>query len=79
MAKYLLNVVETYYVDTVDEALQMRDEFNDAAEYELNSFAYTTKVNKKTGDEHQIVKVKKIINTEKELNSGVQIKYGYNF
>ena len=46
--KYLLNVVETYRVDTVEEALAMRDEMNEAHEYELQSFQYTTKFNKKT-------------------------------
>ena len=35
MARYLLNVVETYRVPTVAEALEMRDEMNAAAEYEL--------------------------------------------
>jgi hypothetical protein len=36
--KYLLNVVETYRVDTVEEALAMRDEMASATEYELQSF-----------------------------------------
>lgn len=77
MARYLLNVVETYRVPTVNEALEMRDEMNAAAEYELQSFQYTTKFNKKTEEEYQIVKVKKIINTEKDPVSGVQVKYEY--
>lgn len=75
--KYLLNVVETYRVDTVDEALAMRDEMNEANEYELQSFQYTTKFNKKTEEEYQVVKVKKIINSEKEPTCGVQVKYEY--
>jgi hypothetical protein len=33
--KYLLNVVETYRVDTVEEALAMRDEMNENPMYEL--------------------------------------------
>ena len=77
MARYLLNVVETYRVPTVNEALEMRDEMNAAAEYELQSFQYTTTFNKKTEEEYQIVKVKKIINTEKDPVSGVQVKYEY--
>jgi hypothetical protein len=77
MARYLLNVVETYRVPTVNEALEMRDEMNAAAEYELQSFQYTTKFNKKTEEEYQIVKVKKVINTEKDPVSGVQVKYEY--
>ena len=77
MARYLLNVVETYKVDTVNEALEMRDAMNSAPEYELQSFQYTTKFNKKTEEEYQVVKVKKIINTEKDPVSGVQVKYEY--
>ena len=75
--KYLLNVVETYRVDTVEEALTMRDEMAAANEYELQSFQYTTKFNKKTEEEYQVVKAKKIINNEKEPNSGVGVTYAY--
>lgn len=75
--KYLLNVVETYRVDTVDEALAMRDEMAAATEYELQSFQYTTKFNKKTEEEYQVVKAKKIINSEKEPNCGVRVTYEY--
>jgi hypothetical protein len=77
MARYLLNVVETYRVPTVNEALEMRDEMNAAAEYELQSFQYTTKFNKKTEEEYQIVKVKIVINSEKDPISGVRVKYEY--
>lgn len=77
MARYLLNVVETYRVPTVADALEIRDEFNAAHEYDLQSFQYTTKYNKKTEEEYQIVKVKKVINTEKDPASGVQVKYEY--
>ena len=75
--KYLLNVVETYRVDTVDEALAMRDEMAAASEYELQSFQYTTKFNKKTEEEYQVVKAKKIINTEKEPTCGVKVNQEY--
>lgn len=75
--KYLLNVVETYRVDTVNEALEMRDAANNAAEFELESFQYTTKFNKKTEEEYQIVKMKKKINTEKEPDSTVQVGYSF--
>lgn len=73
--KYLLNVVETYRVDTVDEALDMRDEMSEDPMYELNSFSYTTKFNKKTEEEYQVVKVKKTVNAEKEPNSTTRIVY----
>ena len=75
--KYLLDVVETYRVDTVDEALAMRDEMAAASEYELQSFQYTTKFNKKTEEEYQVVKAKKIINSEKEPTCGVRVNYEY--
>ena len=75
--KYLLNVVETYRVDAVDEALAMRDEMAAANEYELQSFQYTTKFNKKTEEEYQVVKAKKVINSEKEPNCGVMVRYEY--
>lgn len=77
MARYLLNVVETYRVPTVQEALDIRDEFNAASEYDLQSFQYTTKFNKKTEEEYQVVKVKKIINDEKDPLRGVQVHYDY--
>ena len=75
--KSLLNVVETWRVDTVEEALVMRDEMNEAMEYDLQSFSYTTKMDKKTEEEYQVVKVKKIVNPEKEPTSQVRIKYEY--
>ena len=75
--KILLNDVHTYRVDTVEEALAMRDEMAAAKYYELQSFQYTTKFNKKTEEEYQIVKAKKIINNEKEPTCGVQVKYEY--
>ena len=75
--KYLLNVVETYRVDTVEEALAMRDEMARASEYELQSFQYTTKFNKKTEEEYQVVKAKKIINSEKEPTCGVRVNQEY--
>ena len=55
----------------------MRDEFNGAPEYDLQSFKYTTKFNKKTEEEYQVVSVKKIINSEKDPVSGVQVHYEY--
>ena len=75
--KYLLNVVETYRVDTVDEALAMRDEMAAATEYELQNFQYTTKFDKKSEEEYQVVKIKKIINAEKDPKCGVKIHYEY--
>lgn len=72
---YLLNVTETYRVDTVDEALAMQDEFDAAEGYDLVSFSYTTKVNKKTDEEYQVVKAKKVFQTEKELIAPITVEY----
>lgn len=72
---YLLNVVETYRVDTVDEALAMQDEFDAATDYDLVQFSYTTKLNKKTDEEYQIVKAKKVFQTEKELTVPITVEY----
>jgi len=72
---YLLNVTETYKVDTVDEALAMQDEFDADENYDLVQFSYTTKVNKKTDEEYQIVKAKKVFQTEKELHAPINVEY----
>jgi hypothetical protein len=73
--RYLLNVTEVYRVPTVAEALAMRDEFSRAPEYEMNSFAYTTKFDKKTEEEYQIVKVKKTVQSEKNCTAEVNLIY----
>ena len=65
MAVYLLNVTEKYRVDTIEEALKMRDEAQSSMDYELQSFGYVTKVDKKFDEEYQVVTLKKVINTEK--------------
>ena len=75
--RYLLNVVETYRVDTVEEALEMREEMAQSHMFELQSFQYTTKFDKKAEEEYQVVKAKKVINPEKTPNSGVGVTYGY--
>lgn len=72
---YLLNVVETYRVDTVDEALAMQETFDNSTDYELVSFSYTTKVNKKTDEEYQVVKAKKVFQTEKEISVPITVEY----
>ena len=53
MAVYLLNVTEKYRVDTIEEALKMRDEAQSSMDYELQSFGYVTKVDKKFDEEYQ--------------------------
>lgn len=72
---YLLSTVETYRVDTVDEALAMQDQFDNDQMYELTQFAYTTKYDKKTDEEYQIVKAKKVFNTEKNPEWNTKVSY----
>lgn len=72
---YLLSVVETWRADTVDEALAMQDRFDNDQEYELTQFSYSTKYNKKTDEEYQIVKAKKVFNSEKEPTYMVNVEY----
>lgn len=74
--KYLLKTIETYRVDTVDEALEMREDANNCAEFELESFQYTTKFDKKNEEEYQIVKMTKKINSEKEPVALTRVTYG---
>lgn len=64
--KHWINVVETIRVDTVDEALALRDEMSESGVYELETFQYTEKFDKKTEEDYVVVKVKKVINKEKE-------------
>ena len=55
----------------------MREEMANASEYELQSFQYTTKFDKKSEEEYQVVKAKKVINSEKEPACGVKVRYEY--
>jgi len=75
MARWLLNVTEKYRVDTIEEALQMRDEAQSDINFDLQSFGYVTKVDKKFDEEYQIVTLKKVINVEKAPERGVMVHY----
>lgn len=73
--RYLLNDVVAYRVETVEEALLMRDEAHNADEYDLNTFTYTTKYDKKADEEYQVVKIKRIFNAEKNPEDGYMPEY----
>ena len=60
LGKFLLNVVETYRVPSVNNVEKLHDEFKKDPRYELASFAYTSKYDKKADLEYQVVKAKKI-------------------
>jgi hypothetical protein len=61
MEKYLIEVVNTYRVPTVEAALKLRKSLEDLPCGELVSFSYTTKYIKQKGEiveEYQLVKAK---------------------
>lgn len=76
--RYLLNVVNTYRVPTVDDALALREELQEMPGCELINFQYTTKYIKSKGeilDEYQVVKAKLQFNEEKEPAQEVESSY----
>ena len=80
--RYLLNVVNTYRVPTVEDALALRDELQQMPGSELVSFQYTTKYIKAKGEileEYQVVKAKLQFNEEKEPEQEVTPTYEVAF
>lgn len=80
--RYLLNVVNTYRVPTVEDALALRDELQQMPGSELISFQYTTKYIKAKGEileEYQVVKAKLQFNEEKEPEQEVIPTYEVAF
>lgn len=78
MSEYLINVVNTYRVPTVEDALALREQLEEIDGCELVSFTYTTKYLKVKGevvDEYQVVKAKIAFNEEKEPEQRVKINY----
>lgn len=72
---YLINAVNTYRVPTVEDALELREELSNLKYCELESFSYTTKYNKKTEEEYQVVKAKLVFNDVKEPDSAIAATY----
>ena len=72
---YLINAVNTYRVPTVEDALELREELSNLKYCELESFSYTTKYNKKTEEEYQVVKAKLVFNGVKEPDSTIAATY----
>lgn len=80
--KYLLNVVNTYRVPTVEDALSLREELQGMPGCELVSFQYNTKYIKVKGEvieEYQVVKAKLSFNEEKEPEQEVIPVYEVSF
>ena len=66
VGKFLLNVVETYRVPSVNDVEALHEEFKNDNRYELASFAYTSKYDKKADLEYQVVKAKKVFIRRRE-------------
>lgn len=80
--RYLLNVVNTYRVPTVEDALALREELQETPGCELINFQYTTKYIKSKGEileEYQVVKAKLQFNEEKEPEQEVIPNYEVSF
>lgn len=76
---YLLKIVETYRVATVEDVEKLHQSFLEDSSYELIAFSYKTKYIKAKGqivEEYQVVSATKIFNDEKEPERLVSIKYG---
>lgn len=74
---YLVKVTNQYRVPSVQDALNLRQELQDGPG-ELNSFSYTTKYIKASGeivDEYQQVKATIIFNEEKECEDEIREHY----
>ena len=75
VGKFLLNTNETYRVPSLADVETLHEEFNNDYRYELNSFSYTAKMDKKTDTEYYVVKCKKTFNLEKEPASKLDVDY----
>ena len=79
---YLINTVETYRVDTVEDVEAFHEQLKADENFILASFGYKTKYVKSKGeiiDEYQLVTVKKIFNDEKDPTSHIKIGYEVNY
>lgn len=82
MKKYLITNVLTFRVATVAEALQLREELQNAKYADLVNFSYKTKPIKEKGDvvdEYQLVKATLSFNAEKEPLQEISVKYEMEF
>lgn len=75
IGKFLLNVTEAYRVSSLNDVETLQDQFNMDSRYQLNTFSYTAKYDKKTDTEYYVVKCKKTFNAEKEPVNKLDIDY----
>lgn len=78
MAKYLVSVVETYRVDSENEAARLIEEAKNSSKYELAKYASEHKEVKQKGevvDAFEKTTLTKVFNDIKEPFSSVEIHY----
>lgn len=78
MAKYLVSVVETYRVDSEEEAVRLIEESKQSNKYVLAKYSNEHKEVKQKGeivDEFQKVSLTKIVNDIKDPYIETQIEY----
>ena len=73
MSKFLVKIVETYRVDTEDEASRLIEGAKEWSNYILTKGGSTHKASKE--DEWEKVELTKIFNDEKEPISDVEVTY----
>ena len=79
MAKYVINTVVTYRVETVEEVEKLHEELSADNRFQLVAFSYTTKYIKSTDEEYQVVKAKLVFNNEKSPETNIEIDYKVDF
>lgn len=76
--KFLLNSVDTYRVETVEEVEHLHEALKNDPNFTLISFSYKTKEIKEKGDvigTYQVVSAKKMFTEEKNPEVQVEIIY----
>jgi hypothetical protein len=76
--KYLLNSVDTYRVETVEEVERLHEALKNDPNFTLVNFSYKTKEIKVKGEvieTYQVVSAKKFFTSEKEPDVLVDITY----
>lgn len=74
MARYLINVTETYRVDSENEVAEMIEQAKKEPSYELTKYNCVHKMTKE--DEWYRLSMTKAFNAEKEPSSAINIHYG---
>lgn len=76
--RYLVSVVNTIRVETVEEVERLHTELKEDPRFTLKKFEYQHKETKQKGeviDEYELVKATLLFNNEKEPDAEVNINY----